>query len=263
MIMKKNIMIMISVMMIALSGCGKVNDIEVVSADTEQAIVTGEEDAKITTVEADVVSTEEIGHEDITTDEVSTVEKEVAGSLKKQEEPAKDLNKSEDATTGASQMSSDTGTTEEYIAPVTETTVSDVPTTEEQTTEANVTETPVSYIAEYSPQSVVSLATSKCIAGGMIRTTDNLDNMLAEGSITQEEYNSYYPYDGLGYYSVFVETDLNIAATVSGRPLRSEDEVATHIANMLLLEREPYFLIEYAGVYNSGGTDFYEFRCYR
>ncbi len=263
MIMKKNITIMIFVMMIALPGCGKVNDIEVVSVDTEQAIITEEEDAKVTTAEAEAVSTEEIGSEDITTEETSTVEKEVVASLERKEEPAKNLNKPEEVKDGAGQMASDTATTEEYIAPVTETTVSDVPTTEEQTTEANVTETQVSSIAAYSPQSVVSLATSKCLAGGMIRTTDNLDNLLAEGSITQEEYNSYYPYDGLGYYSVFVETDLNIAATVSGRPLRSEDDVATHIANMLLLEREPYFLIEYAGVYNSGGTDFYEFRCYR
>ena len=111
----------------------------------------------------------------------------------------------------------------------------------------------------YSPGNVVALATSKCKAGGMITTTDNLANLLAEGKITEDEYNEYYPYDGLGYYSVFVETDLNVASTTSGRKLGSEQGIADYIADMLLLEREPYFLIEYSG--ESSG--FYEFRCYR
>ena len=59
----------------------------------------------------------------------------------------------------------------------------------------------------YSPQNVVSLATAKCQAGGMITTQQNLQNHLNDGSITQEEYNEYYPYDGMegSYYSVFVE----------------------------------------------------------
>jgi cell wall-associated NlpC family hydrolase len=67
----------------------------------------------------------------------------------------------------------------------------------------------------YSPQNVVSLATAKCQAGGMITTQQNLQNHLNDGSITQEEYNEYYPYDGMegSYYSVFVETDLNKAST--------------------------------------------------
>ena len=118
-------------------------------------------------------------------------------------------------------------------------------------------------VAAYDPVSVCSQAVAKCQAGGMITTTDNLANLLAEGKITQEEYNSYYPYDGLGYYSVFVETDLNKASTTSGRKLGSEEEIADYIAGMMLLETEPVFHIEYAGVYNLNGTDFYEFRCYR
>ena len=115
----------------------------------------------------------------------------------------------------------------------------------------------------YDPVSVCSRAVAKCQAGGMITTTDNLANLLAEGKITQEEYDSYYPYDGLGYYSVFVETDLNKASTTSGRKLGSEEEIADYIAGMMLLETEPVFNIGYAGVYNLNGTDFYEFRCYR
>lgn len=119
--------------------------------------------------------------------------------------------------------------------------------------------------AGYNPGTVVSLAIAKCQAGGMITTQDNLANALAEGRITQEEYNEYYPYDGLesSYYSVFVETDLNIASTTSGQPLRSEDAIATYIADMLLLESNPVFNVVYAGVYSRNETDFYEFRCLR
>ncbi len=41
----------------------------------------------------------------------------------------------------------------------------------------------------------------------MITTQQNLQNHLNDGSITQEKYNQYYPYDGMegSYYSVFVE----------------------------------------------------------
>ena len=116
---------------------------------------------------------------------------------------------------------------------------------------------------DYSPANVVSMATAKTKAAGKILLTDNLDSLLANGSISQEEYNSYYPYDGAGYYSVYVQTDLNTASTTSGRLLGSEDGIAQYIADMLALESGPYFLIEYVGVYTNGSGDFYEFRCYR
>ena len=115
----------------------------------------------------------------------------------------------------------------------------------------------------YNPNTIVKLATEKLKARGKITLTDNLDRLLAEGSITQEEYNEYYPYDGAGYYSVFMETNLHDAKTTSGRKLSSEEEIAEHIAEMLAIEPGPFFLIEYAGVYTTGGNDFYEFRCYR
>ena len=119
--------------------------------------------------------------------------------------------------------------------------------------------------AAYSPQNVVSLATAKCQAGGMITTQQNLQNHLYDGSITQEEYNEYYPYDGMegSYYSVFVETDLNKASAIDGQRLPSEDAIAGYIAGMLLLETDPVFYISYDGVYTTGGTDYYEFRCHR
>lgn len=129
----------------------------------------------------------------------------------------------------------------------------------EETKQQEQTVTAVSY----DPVSVCSRAVAKCQAGGMITTTDNLASLLAEGKITQEEYHSYYPYDGLGYYSVFVETDLNAASTTSGRKLGSEDGIAEYIAGMMMLETEPVFYIEYTGVCSLNGTEFYEFRCYR
>ena len=116
---------------------------------------------------------------------------------------------------------------------------------------------------KYNPKDVVRLATAKTQKEGKILLTDNLDRLLEEGQITKEEYDEYYPYDGAGYYSVFVETDLNEARTISGERLESVDAIATHIAEMLVLEKGPYFLIEYAGITKVSGTAFYEFRCYR
>lgn len=115
----------------------------------------------------------------------------------------------------------------------------------------------------YDANRVARLAVEKCKVAGMISLTEDLDRLLAEGKITQEEYNEYYPYDSCGYYSVFVETNLNLASTISGRRLCSEEEIADYIAGMMALEVEPYFYIEYAGVYQGNSTEFYEFRCYR
>lgn len=115
----------------------------------------------------------------------------------------------------------------------------------------------------YDADRVARLAVEKCKAAGMITLPENLDRLLVEGKITQEEYDEYYPYDGCGYYSVFVETNLNLASTISGERLCSEEEIADYIAGMMVLEVEPYFYIECAGVYQGNSVEFYEFRCYR
>lgn len=115
----------------------------------------------------------------------------------------------------------------------------------------------------YSPKKVVKLAMQICKDNGMISTADNLRAALKEGRITKEEFEDYYPTDGLGYYSVFVETDLKKASTISGRRLRSVRAIAEHIAAMMLLEKEPYFYIAYKGKIKYGKTTYYEFRCYR
>ena len=99
----------------------------------------------------------------------------------------------------------------------------------------------------------------------MITTQQNLQNHLNDGSITQEEYNEYYPYDGMegSYYSVFVETDLNKASTIDGQRLSSEDAIAGYIASMLLLEQIRYSTSVMMEFTRQGGTDYYEFRCHR
>ncbi len=129
-----------------------------------------------------------------------------------------------------------------------------------------VTEEPEeeSFVA-YDPNYVVALATEKTKAYGKILVWENLDRLLAEGSITREEYAEYYPYDGLenSYYSVFIETDLSKASTTSGRLLVSEEGIADYIAEMLSLETGTYFAISYAGIYEGTSGDFYEFRCHR
>ena len=87
--------------------------------------------------------------------------------------------------------------------------------------------TPQPASVAYSPQNVVSLATAKCQAGGMITTQQNLQNHLNDGSITQEEYNEYYLYDGMegSYYSVFVETDLNKASAIEKNKRESKEQL--------------------------------------
>lgn len=116
----------------------------------------------------------------------------------------------------------------------------------------------------YSPQNVVALSIPKIKAGGKLILSEEMNRMLSEGTITQEEYNEYYPYDGTGYFSIFVETDLNQASTIDGQRLPSEDAIAQYIADMLIIESVPSVDVEYAGVYTSNADNqFYEFRCHR
>ena len=119
--------------------------------------------------------------------------------------------------------------------------------------------------AAYSPDRVVSLAISKCRAGGMVTTEQHLQDNLNAGKITREEYKEYYPLDGLedSFYSVFVNIDLNKAETTSGRRLGSEEAIAQYIADMLLLESDTVFHIRCVGTAKTSGETFYEFRCYR
>jgi hypothetical protein len=243
--MKKRLFLILSVTIMLAAGCGNKDNI-LTDMETEPT------ETVIDTEEPDMAEDEEIPA-------TEQAENGVAGERQTGKEPPEETEPEEgdkEAAETPEPQSVSQPEQKEETEPAQGST--DVPK-QEETKQQEQTVTAVSY----DPVSVCSQAVAKCQAGGMITTTDNLASLLAEGRITQEEYNSYYPYDGLGYYSVFVETDLNKASTTSGRKLGSEEEIADYIAGMMLLETEPVFNIEYAGVYNLNGTDFYEFRCYR
>ena len=243
--MKKLLMFLLSVMILSVTGCGSTKEVATdAKAGYEDAETKHDTEAVTTVAPKEEITVEEVEEETTPADEKVTEEpvtdkKEVAEESSEKETP-----KQEESSKPAESPNEEKPKQEPEKTPEPE---------------------PEPEVNGYSPDSVVAKAISKCQAGGMITTQDNLANALAEGRITQEEYNEYYPYDGLenSYYSVFVETDLNTAGTTSGQPLRSEDAIATYIADMLLLENSPVFNIVYAGIHNTGGTDFYEFRCLR
>lgn len=257
--MKKRLFLILSVSIMLIAGCGNKDNITV-----------GTETEKTETVR-DTGETDMAGDTE-TPAAVQTENRETTKQQTEKETPKETEPEEEETEAAETQESKPESQPEQKAETEPAQNSTDVPKPEgtepeceakPEGTEPEETEQQEQPMTSYDPVSVCSQAVAKCQAGGMITTTDNLANLLSEGKITQEEYNSYYPYDGLGYYSVFVETDLNRASTTSGRKLGSEDEIADYIAGMMLLETEPVFYIEYAGVYNLNGTDFYEFRCYR
>lgn len=252
--MKKRLFLILSVGIMLFAGCGNeefVADMETEKTETAEG-----------TEETDTAGDEEIPAADQTENGVTKggqTEKEMPKETEPEGEEKEAVETPEPRSVSQPEREEETEPAQSSTDVPEQEETKPEETKPEETKQQEQTVTAVSY----DPVSVCSLAVAKCQAGGMITTTDNLANLLSEGKITQEEYNSYYPYDGLGYYSVFVETDLNKASTTSGRKLGSEDEIADYIAGMMLLETEPVFNIEYAGVYNLNGTDFYEFRCYR
>lgn len=229
----KKICILFLVMMLVLVGCRKESE----DAITDDSAISSEQVA-----ESD--GTEKDGSGDAQKAD-STMEAEAAQDKKSTTEESGSTRETQSQNT-AEQKAGTQATTEASSSPNTEA-------------------VPESEFVAYNPQNVAQLANAKVKAAGKILVPEHLDALLAEGAITQEEYNEYYPYDGMenSYYSVFVETNLLEASTTSGRKLGSEDAIATYIADMLALENGTYVYVEYYRIYNLNGTDFYEFRCYR
>lgn len=223
-----------------LSGAGEVERVEDVGATNEEVI--------------DYSNSENLITENVTVEQVLGIEESTEqDALVETTESTVEEAETEETTETTPESTPETSTeapAEESIEEVAE------PTTEESEEDAFVA---------YEPNSVVALATEKTKAYGKILVWENLDRLLTEGKITQEEYDEYYPYDGLenSYYSVFIEKDLNKASTISGSLLVSEEGIADYIAGMLALETGPYFAISYAGIYEGKSGDFYEFRCHR
>lgn len=224
------------------------SDLEIVgSTESEEIVVIETENSSSATEDYE----EDVAPEDM------TEEMEAEASLEEITETVEGVEAYVPETTSEVTTEVSTEETSEELAeanPSTETSV-------EQTTEEAVEETFVAY----DPNYIVALCNEMIKAYGKILIWENLDNLLAEGEITQEEYNEYYPFDGMenSYYSVFVETDLSKASTISGRSLRTEDEIADYIVGMLALETGDVVAVSYAGIYKGSHYDFYEFRCHR
>jgi len=256
--MKKVAVILLSVALLSLAGCG--NKSKDTVADSSAVDIESVESTEI------MKSTEEVHSTETEIIEAENTEKETESPQTVAEDSTTDAPQQNDSNAEAADNSSsssnaDTGGQSSQPQQDNQSQQS-TPAQPEQTPSEPAVSEPQTIA--YSPENVVALATAKTKAAGKVLLTDNLNNLLASGQITQEDYNEYYPYDGAGYYSVFVDSNLAEARDVSGtQKFNSEDDIAQYIADMLALESGPYFLIEYAGTYDYYGKICYEFRCYR
>ena len=250
--MKKLLFFLLSVVLIGSVGCGSNKDLSTEVTNTESTEVVNE------TVEP--------------TTEAVTVETEDAGTAQQEStEAVTEVDSSADTKDTGKDNQSDNIASEEKTADNKQSEENKSSDSQEsgkqpkEKPEEKPEPKPEPQAVSYSPEKVVSLAISKCQAGGMVTTEQHLKDNLNAGKITKEEYDEYYPLDGLedSYYSVFVNVDLNKATTTSGRALGSEEAIAKYIADMLLLESDNVFNIRYTGTTKTSGETFYEFRCYR
>ena len=275
--MKKLLFFLLSVVLIGSVGCGSKKDLSVEVRDagsTEVVNETVEPATEAVTVEtedagtAQQESTEAVTEVDSSVDTKDTCKDNQSDNIASEEKTAdnkqSEENKSSDCQKSEKQPKDTKSEPASEQQPKPEENTKPEKKTEEKS-EAKPEPKPELQAVSYSPEKVVSLAISKCQAGGMVTTEQHLKDNLNAGKITQEEYDEYYPLDGLedSYFSVFVNVDLNKAATTSGRTLGSEEEIAQYIADMLLLESDSVFNIRYTGTTKTSGETFYEFRCYR
>ncbi len=267
--MKKLLFFLLSVVLIGSVGCGSNKDLskEVTDAgSTEVVNETVEPTTEAVTVEtedagtAQQESTEAVTEVDSSADTKDTGKDNQSDNIASEEKTADNKQSEENKSSDSQESGKQPKDTKSELASEQQ------PKPEENSKpEEKPEEKPEPQAVSYSPEKVVSLAISKCQAGGMVTTEQHLKDNLNAGKITQEEYNEYYPLDGLedSYYSVFVNVDLNKATTTSGRALGSEEAIAKYIAYMLLLESDNVFNIRYTGTTKTSGETFYEFRCYR
>lgn len=261
--MRKIFLFLLSVIILSTAGCGK-KDIDV-STETKATEVAAKDTSETESIKATEEATETEVTEAVTEEPKTDNEEEEDTQTANEDSKANASEQSDNNQNPVSNQSSsneqsaDANQGHDSTPQQSEQTPAPEP---EPTPEP--TPQPETQVINYSPENVVALATAKTKAAGKVLLTENLDNLLANGQITQEEYNEYYPYDGAGYYSVFVDSNMAEARSVSGTTsFHSEDEIAQYISDMLVLETGPYFLIEYAGIYDYYGKICYEFRCYR
>ncbi len=248
----QKLFLLLSVTILLLAGCGGKG-----GQVTEEQSVETEKQA--------VVNASESSPEESETEEPETEEPETVEEPEPEESASKEDSRSEDGGSkeqipaekkpGQETQQPD-GKQNEATQPQTTQQEPEQPSQPEQSSQPE----PVSY----SPQRVVQLATEKTKANGKIYIPDDLDRMLAEGTLSQEDYNACYPTDGAGYLEYYVATDLNEARDVSGTvKFNSEDDIAANIAGMYNSLPQQYFYIEYHGTVMYGGKECYVFYCYR
>lgn len=253
--MKKLLFFLLSVVLIGSVGCGSNKDLSTEVTDAGSTEIDNE--TVEPTTEAVTVETEDA--ENVVPESTEAIkEMETSDDKKETDKDNQSDNKASDDKSAENKQTDDNESSDNHKPAEQPTDTKNEPASEQQPI-------PEPQSVSYSPDRVVSLAISKCQAGGMVTTEQHLKDNLNTGKITQEEYDEYYPLDGLedSYYSVFVNVDLNKAATTSGRALGSEEEIAQYIADMLLLESDSVFNIRYTGTTKTSGETFYEFRCYR
>lgn len=253
--MKKLLFFLLSVVLIGSVGCDSNKDLSTEVTDAGSTEIDNE--TVEPTTEAVTVETEDA--ENVVPESTEAIkEMETSDDKKETDKDNQSDNKASDDKSAENKQMDDNESSDNHKPAEQPTDTKNEPASEQQPI-------PEPQSVSYSPDRVVSLAISKCQAGGMVTTEQHLKDNLNTGKITQEEYDEYYPLDGLedSYYSVFVNVDLNKAATTSGRALGSEEEIAQYIADMLLLESDSVFNIRYTGTTKTSGETFYEFRCYR
>lgn len=250
----QRLFLLLSVTVLLLAGCGGKGDqvTEMQNVETEsQAVVDESED-----------SPKEIEPEEAVTEEPET---ETVEEPEPEESAEKEDSRAEDGGSNG-QPSAEQKPEQETQKPDEKQSETAQPqTTQQEPEQPSQPEQPAQpEPVSYSPERVVQLATEKTKADGKIYIPDDLDRMLAEGTLTQEDYNSCYPTDGAGYLEFYVATDLNEARDVSGTvKFNSEDDIAANIAGMYHSLPQQYFYIEYHGTVMYGGKECYVFYCYR
>ena len=253
--MKKLLFFLLSVVLIGSVGCGSNKDLSTEVTDAGSTEIDNE--TVEPTTEAVTVETEDA--ENVVPESTEAIkEMETSDDKKETDKDNQSDNKASDDKSAENKQTDDNESSDNHKP-------AEQPTDTKNEQASEQQPIPEPQAVSYSPDRVVSLAISKCQAGGMVTTEQHLKDNLNIGKITQEEYDEYYPLDGLedSYYSVFVNVDLNKAATTSGRALGSEEEIAQYIADMLLMESDSVFNIRYTGTTKTSGETFYEFRCYR
>lgn len=261
---KQRLFLLLSVTILLLAGCGgkenQVTEEQNVEIET-QTVLEALEDISEEKETETVTGQPEETQESTEPEESATAEddKEKDNSSEGQTSSATEKEQDSQNQSNAQNGTSKPQTTEPDTKPEPEPEAPQEPQTPQEPQQPSQPE-PVSY----SQQRVVQLATEKTKAAGKIYIPDDLDRMLAEGTITQEDYNDCYPTDGAGYLEFYVATDLNEARDVSGTvKFNSEDDIAANIAGMYSSLPQQYFYIEYHGTVMYGDKECYVFYCYR